>query len=53
MMLFFVLIYAMFKEPVTQREHTHTHMRGYLCVPLWVDGVPGHSGALLLAMVWQ
>lgn len=39
----------MFKEPVTQRRHT----RVYLCVPLWVDGVTGHSGALLLAVVWQ
>lgn len=27
--------------------------RVYLCVPPWVDGVTGHSGALLLAVVWQ
>lgn len=25
----------------------------YLCVPLWVDGVTGHPGALLLAVVGQ
>lgn len=27
--------------------------RVYLWDPLWVDGVPGHSGALLLAVVGQ
>lgn len=31
----------------------HRHAYVYLCVPLWVDGVAGHSGALLLPVVWQ